>query len=358
MGLKQIQIDGFRNILSGHLGDFSKLNVVHGRNGSGKTSFLEAIYLAGMGQSFRTPNINKLINRDREWFRVVAQFQPDSQPVVNVGIERDRKKTVIKMGGKYLQRKSDLVRLLPIQLINPDSHHIMELGPKFRRQVIDWGVFHVEPQYLNILKNYMQHLKQRNSLVRRGAADAEIKAWTKGLVLAAAVLHRERMKFISLLDTTFRDTCHAFLDLPDLSLVYSRGWPEKDSYDDILARSLKSDRERGFTQYGPHRCDLTIKSNQSNVKEIVSRGQQKLLICALKIAQLKVIKQKTASQAVLLVDDLPAELDIDNRKILIRYISELPFQSFITTTDPKSLEGFCEQPRMFHVEQGAFSAQV
>lgn len=356
MGLSRIEILTFRNISGATLDGFSHTNVIFGKNGSGKTSFLEAIYFAGMASSFRSPNINKIISWDADLVRVLAFFSTDSSNSLQVGVERSRKKTQIRVSGKPVNKKSDLVRLMPLQLVDPDSHQIMDLGPRFRRQMIDWGVFHVEHRYIHILRHYMQHLRQRNHLLRIGASDLEISAWTQGLAEAGTELHKVREKFVLSLANRFSEVCQSLLDMKGLEISYNSGWAKNEDLLEVLNRTQGSDRERGFTQLGPHRCDLHIKLKQANAKEIISRGQQKLLICALKIAQMFVIEDITSRQGILLVDDLPAELDTDNRERLIAFISKLPYQSFITTTDPDSMAQTIGNPGMFHVEQGTLKS--
>ena len=129
-------------------------------------------------------------------------------------------------------------------------------------------------------------------------------------------------------------------------------WREGIDYLDYLAAQFESDRDRGFTQFGPHRADLRIRICAIDARDILSRGQQKLLVATLVLAQCRQLAQQDTS-AVILVDDLPAELDPEKRQALLRALEKTGAQVFVTGTEMGLFEGAnYSEAGVFHVEQG------
>jgi len=249
-----------------------------------------------------------------------------------------------------------LADTLPLQLINPDSFRLLEGAPKLRRQFLDWGVFHVEHRFMSAWQRLQQALRQRNSWLRHGTLDgASDAAWSRELSLASDEIDGYRRAYIQALKPVFETTLKALLDLDGLTLSYYRGWDKDRPLVDVLASSLERDRAMGHTQSGPQRADLRLKVGSHNAAEVLSRGQQKLVVCALRIAQGHLVSEAKRGQCIYLVDDLPSELDAQHRLALCRLLEQLNCQVFITCVDSTVLqEGWGEQTpvSMFHVEHG------
>lgn len=356
-GLEYLHTEGVRNLHSGEISGLSQVNVFHGANGSGKTSLLEAIFLLGHGQSFKTANIRKVINYDCDSLRVVGRLDRGEQGRFTIGIELGGSGNRIRAGGESLNRKSALVDLYPVQVINPDSHQILEMGPKLRRQVMDWGVFHVEHSYMDIWKTYIRNLKQRNHLLRSQSGDRLLHSWNQGIVEAALALTRLRIRYLQRLNPVFGAFINEFMDTGGFSLEYNQGWPRDRELEEVLDQRLAADRERGFTQSGPHRSDLNIVWDGRPARERVSRGQQKLVVTALKLAQLAILREHHPGPHCLLVDDLAAELDSQNRNKLLKFLQNLGVQTFITSTERELLKGLSGDAAMFHVKHGKITPE-
>ena len=353
MHLTHLEIHQVRNIQDVKIKPDIRCNYIFGDNASGKTSLLEAIYLLSIARSFRTTHIKHVISHDKQVLRVFARVNKenklDSTPV---GIERSFNKTRIRINGIDVKQISELTSLLPVQIINPDVHKLLEQGPKYRRQFIDWGVFHVEHDYLANWRAFHRVLQQRNAALRQHQSGKQISAWDKALVEEAMVITRCRQNYLAGLLPILQDYSQQLIQQQPV-LSYQQGWPTEESLHQLLVDSLPRDRERGHTQYGPHRAELVFKFNGVPAQEILSRGQTKLFISAMQLAQVSHLAREQGVQCVVMIDDLAAELDRSRRAALIDLLLSTQAQVFITVTEPSLLDIAPGQGhKMFHVEQG------
>ena len=306
--LARLSITSFRNIDEASFDLSPGFNLLHGNNGSGKTSVLEAIHLLGLGRSFRSHLQKPLIQHDKPHATVFGQTTDG----LSIGVQRpQRGAQSIKIGGRAAEGLAQLSRTLPLQLINPDTFQLLEGGPSERRQFLDWGVFHVEHLFIDYWRRARQALEQRNSLLRAEAPAAEIEPWTHELAGNAQHIDQCRRDYLALLNPELA-LCLDLIGSPNggrLEINYWRGWEEEPALFHQLQGSLGRDRKYGFTTIGPHKADLRFLLNGQDAAQLLSRGQLKLLICALKVVQARLLQQRTGSRCLLLVDDLPAELD-------------------------------------------------
>lgn len=217
-------------------------------------------------------------------------------------------------------------------------------------------MFHVEPRFLPAWQRLQKALRQRNSWLRHGTLDpASQAAWDRELCLASAEIDEYRRNYIKALKPVFERTLSELVELDGLTLSYYRGWDKDRELQEVLASSLLRDQQMGHTQAGPQRADLRLRLAANNAADILSRGQQKLVVCALRIAQGHLVSQARRGHCIYLVDDLPSELDDQHRRALCGLLEELRCQVFITCVDHELLrEGWqTETPvALFHVEQG------
>lgn len=352
MALTSIDVKQLRNIEHAKLNFSSGLNLIVGPNASGKTSLLEAIGLVCQGRSFRTARIDQLIRHDQDELIVVAEMQCGQKPS-RIGLSRGKRKTTVKMDGRLLSTATELASFIPFFVLRPESHELLDSGPQMRRQYLDWGVFHVKPQYIEVWKKYHRILRQRNISLRRQLAKNEVQAWDHSLVENATLLHQFRAEYINRLSPFLADYGHKLIgEAP--SFDYHPGWgidKEAPSLAQQLLDGYESDSERGYTRLGPHRADIKIKIHGKPVQNIYSRGQQKLLICAMTLAQL----QQHPENGILLVDDLPAELDPQKRQTLLELLSDINVQVFVTATEQTLVDiSAWPERKVFHVKHGSF----
>lgn len=354
MTLRSIEIHHVRNIETGQLTLDPAVNLVIGPNASGKTSLLEAISLVAQGRSFRTPRIDELKQHQQPVMMVVGHFSNDSQKTT-IGLSREARKTRVKLNGKHIAGTSEMQSILSLHVITPESHELLDKGPKLRRQYLDWGVFHVKHSYLDYWQRYHRILRQRNSSLRKHESTRQVQAWDKPLADEANQLHQYRLEYIEKLRPELVHFGRVLLDC-EPAFDYQPGWePDNGQYLEQLQASIEQDRERGYTRLGPHRADLSMKFQGKPVKSVFSRGQQKLLVCAMTLAQVRQLDDP----GLLLVDDLPAELDGVRREKLMQALKDTGAQVFVTATEA-SLVPLQIWPtrKVFHVKHGQIQEVV
>lgn len=357
MSLLRLTVTGVRNLHPVTLLPSPRINLLHGANGSGKTSVLEAIHLLGLARSFRSLRLQPVIQAEQPALTIFGEVQQHAGSVTNLGVGRERSGELqIRIDGQNARSAAQLAETLPLQLINPDSFRLLEGAPKIRRQFLDWGVFHVEPRFLGAWQRLQKALRQRNSWLRHGRLDAVAQAaWDRELCLASGEIDAYRRSYLQALKPIFESTLAQLLDLTGLTLSYYRGWDKDRELQEVLAGCIQRDMTLGHTQAGPQRADLRLRLDGHNAVDILSRGQQKLVVCALRIAQGHLLNQAQQGRCIYLVDDLPSELDERHRKSLCRLLEELQCQVFITCVEPHVLmDGWRKDTpvAMFHVEHG------
>lgn len=353
--VKTVFLSGFRNIVEERLDLSPHLNIFFGKNGSGKTSVLEALYVLSCGRSFRAIKLDSVVNVAAAEATVFIEAAGG----VRLGFTRSKTgENSLKLSGVIQSNWEAAARAIPTQVIDANSFALLEGGPRFRRQFLDWGAFHVEPEFVRSWRSLKKCLANRNSLLKRGVRDpAEIKIWTEKYVAAAASVDRARATYFD----GFRENFYSvYADLDPnfagrVELSYSRGWPSHDHLLDALAASYETDCRYGATQIGPQRADLLFRIGRDSVKEILSRGQQKVLVCALKIAQGRYFSESIGKECLYLVDDLPNELDADNSLNVLHKLMELKAQIFVTCVDSNDLLSAPSKKHkmsLFHMEHG------
>lgn len=360
MLVRRLDITGVRNITHASLSPLSAINIIFGRNGAGKTSVLETVSLLATGKSFRGHKLTPLIQHGQDSCVAFGEINLAGQGFQPVGVERSRRDSanaLIKVAGERIRSASVLAENLPMQVICADTFKLLEGAPAVRRQYLDWGVFHVEHQYYTLWKAARRCLKQRNHLLRHGKIDRQqLAVWTSEFADLGQRIDELRQQYIRQLKPVFEQTLAKLIDLDEVGLSYNRGWDKDLPLAEVLQQQATRDETQGFTGSGPHRADLRIRYQRANAADTLSRGQQKLVICALRVAQGYLLAQLVNKRCVYLIDDLPAELDGERRRALCELLEGLGSQVFITCVDPTDLRSCWSEAAdmaMFHVEQGA-----
>ena len=329
MPLRRVQVTDFRCLQSAALELDPRFTLISGANASGKTSLLEALYVLGRGRSFRTRRLEHLIRQGTEQFVVFGEVET-AERRVPLGVEGSTSGIRAKIAGAKASSLAELALLFPVQIIDPEVHHLIEEGPSRRRRFLDWGVFHVEQSFVSHWQRYRQALKQRNAALKSGQAPAVVGAWDGDLLQYGELLTRARAHYVDLLGKQAAIIGRNLLGM-ELVLSYRPGWARDQSFAEALTKSSAHDRLNGATQVGPHRAELGIRLDGMSVKDRISRGQQKLLAASLLIAQLKLFPEDASIQPSLLLDDPAAELDDDRLAGLIREVSAHSVQLIVTT---------------------------
>jgi DNA replication and repair protein RecF len=355
MSLLRLDITDFRNLETIKTDLLpAGFNLFYGKNGSGKTSLLEAVYYLSRGRSFRSAHNGYVIRHSSQKMSVFAHVQTADSRFVPAGIERSRNgETRTRVMGQDGVSATELVRLVPVLLMNSNSFSLLE-GPIFRRKYLDWGAFYVTPDFLRTWKQYERVLKQRNAALRERASKKEIETWTAELIKSAEQLDEMRRDFTQQLLPFLWDALAALITIPGLKLDFYPGWDQRLSFAEAITQSMDKDAYAGYTQIGPHRADFKITIGSTQAKDILSRGQQKLVVCAMICAQGAMLQQCIKRKPIYLVDDLPSELDSQSRSSLMTLLAKQEAQVFLTAIEHEDLcDSFASASmKMFHVEHG------
>lgn len=338
MKITKLQVHHFRNLWALEIYPKS-CNIILGQNGSGKTSILESIYLLSRGKSFRHHQPKNYITHG---FAKTVVFAKLDNTITNihetVAIEKQQDaSTQLRFQGQTIQTQSQITQRLPTLLFEPNNLNSLEIGSQSRREMLDWLVFHVEQGFYPHWVSYQRLLKQRNILLKQinhlsAFYQQEIMAWDNQLAQHAKVIHSLRESVLQKWQVSFAKQIQIFLPhyADKLRLRYSAGFDVALGLAQVLAERLPADMEMGYTRMGSHRMDMNVMLDLSQVDEqgnpykrtlpavdMLSRGEKKLLMLALRLSQLPLLNEVEKIPLVLL-DDITAELDNQALSVLLK----------------------------------------
>ncbi len=341
MILTKLDVSSFRNIENVSFEPHSSLNLITGKNGAGKSSILESIQSLSTGRSFRTFKSKELIQHGLESFAVTALFHdPVTSRDHRAGLQKKRDgSSELRLDFEPIGSISEITRLLPVKSLTPDSHKLIQDGPDERRQFLDWGVFHVEPLFFDVWRQFKRSLSQRNQLLRENSNAKEIESWNVVYLESALALDRYRRDYVVLLAEALNKRMATLESTFHVELSYRQGWSQDFDLSELLVRNLDYHRRMKTTTDGPHRSDMVVSTDKIPAKQVLSRGQQKVLVYLLHLSQLDLLREKQSRQAVVLCDDLTSELDTEHSQKLVQQLVDLNSQIFISGVELSVLEG-------------------
>lgn len=348
--LSQLRIHSLRNLTNSSLEPSQGINILTGDNGSGKTSVLEAIHMLAIGKSFRARSLKSVIQFGQSQLQVIAKTSKN----VPVGLQFSLDNGLsIRLNSAPLKRLSELAMQLPLQFIPANCHQFFEQGPRYRRQLLDWGLFHVEPSFNFHWQSYKKIIQQRNSALKQHKNTAEVQLWDNHLAShgeAITALRKVQLeKLLIEFERIFPRLCPLY-ENSSYELKYRSGWLKDEPLSMSLEKGIARDQQLGYTRSGSHAADWSFKINDCDPAEIFSRGQQKLFYLALCMAQAKITESVKQEKTILLLDDLNSELDKTHQLNVLNELELLPAQIFITATDIDNLNS--DGLALFHVKQG------
>lgn len=363
MFLESIKTCNFRNLKPTKINLSKDLTIISGNNAAGKSSIIEAIVFLLSGRSFRTTKQTTLITHNSEELSTFGQFSSGLR--VGIGINRVENKKTIKIDGKVIQSLSEIASIYPVQVLCPESYHLIDSGPLERRKYLDWLLFHVEHNYHKEWISFNRLLKQRNRCLKEQQQkrnNTALDVWDVQFIRYAEELTTKRSNILVRLTPLIIKTLNTltFECVEDLSFSYYSGYTGK------LKQRLRESRERdiavGSTQFGPHKADLKIKTKGRMVKDVLSRGQKKILINGLFISQTQELKNETSKDSLFIIDDFSSELDESNQTSLLAALrAQESVQIILSCLNPTMLKPLVKgynNVNMFHVEHGKITQDI
>ena len=358
MRLTRLEVRDLRILRSVSLRPHPTLNVIAGGNAAGKTSILEAIHVLGTGRSFRSRDVEPLVRWESTELSVFGEVLEPAGTLRRIGVVKGGPESRIRLDGQDVPGAAVVARLMPLAVFAPDSLEIVEGSPGQRRSLMDWALFHVEPEYGASILRCRRSLRQRNAALRSGSPRRSAAVWEHELCEEADCIDAWRAKYAEEVLPFVRETLARLTGVP-LQILYRRGWPAGESLADALDRTWAADAARGWTSHGPHLADLALQVSGHAARETLSRGEKKALAAAIMLGHVEYVRSTCSRQPVLLVDDFPSDLDARAREWLLEGIRATGCQSFLTVLEPSVLSlpagTACA---MFHVEQGCLTELV
>lgn len=351
MKLQRLEIQNLRVLRSLAVNPSPTLNLFVGPNGSGKTSLLEGIHVLGLGRSFRTRHINEAVAKESIGLVAFGELSLEDGRTVCIGVERQARVSRIRIDGQDVHRTSELARMMPLFMITPHGQWLLAEGAQQRRKLIDWTLFHVEPAYLAVLQRYHRVLRQRNAQLKQ-ASMAELAAWNRSVGQFGEAVHMFRKQYLDTLTPRFKGILDEFQQVP-VELAYEPGWDVTKTLHEALSETTGEARLRGYTTVGPHRADLQFRVGGTPAQRILSRGEGKLLILGFLLAQVDCVIGSVSKTPIVLVDDFPAELDVESRSRFMHSLAERRTQTFFTALSDAAIDvSHWQDAKQFHVKRG------
>jgi DNA replication and repair protein RecF len=344
MKIHRVAVEGWRNLEPLTLEVGPKLSVLYGDNGQGKSNLLEAVYFLATLRSFRTSRLEDLIQRGHPAGRAKAAVE-----VVHRGLERrfeveiGAKGRVARLDGKVVRGVAAALGAVSVVLFVPEDLLLPRAAPAARRRFLDMAVFNVERTYFGEASAFQKVLKSRNVLLRRGDPDPVLlDTYDQELARTGARVVVRRRALVAELAPRFADhfrALHSELPVamryrsdPDIAAAGDESSVEERLRAGLAARRALDERRR-TTGFGPHLDDLDIELDSAPARAHASQGQLRSLVLALKLAELTHVEARTGDAPVLLLDDVPSELDPVRRRLLFEAIAPLACQTLITVTE-------------------------
>lgn len=379
--LKSLNILNYRNIREASLEFAPKLNCFVGLNGQGKTNVLDAIYLLSFAKSAFTAQDSLNITHGEEMALVQGVYKGQSDEVqgtkdfvISCGLRKGVKKQFRKDKKDY-PRLIDHIGLIPLVMVCPADHQLIEEGSDERRRFMDVVISQLDRKYLDCLTKYNALLKQRNALLKQladkypsplqgeseGAALLEVLEWQ--MVEPAEYIFRARTEFFEQFEPYFAKTYAQISGSAEIPhLRYVSQLQDRDLRE-AYVKTRQRDLILGWTSQGPHKDDLDMRLGEYPLKQVGSQGQQRSFVLAMKLAQSLYISnsqssivQSSMSKPILLLDDIFDRLDNERVERIVAMVQSEEFgQIFITDTDRQHLTDIVcpsRDAKIFHVENG------
>ncbi|MDU2558985.1 MAG: DNA replication/repair protein RecF [Anaerococcus prevotii] len=354
MRIKDLRLNNFRNYFYENV-EFNKdSNIFIGDNAQGKTNLLESVYYLANASSFKKIRDKDIIRFSQSQMKLAGTIRK-GRSFKEVFIEvKDNDKSIFVNGVKYDRRK-DLRSLFKIVLFTPEDLGIIKDGPNRRRDLIDEIIEEIDLSYKANKRDYDKILYQRNKLLKKQNAPyfkEQLEAFDKSLTKLSYKIYKTRSKFIKIIDkfaSEFQSSLTANKEELKLSYKADIEASTLTEYEEIFRSARDLDFKYLTSQRGIHRDEIEISINGKNTKSFASQGQQRSAILNIRLAEVRLIKEVTGDEAVILFDDVFSELDEKRSMFLLENLKG--FQTIITATNTKSLE-YVDREKISYILDG------
>lgn len=366
MRVTRLRLADMRRFEAAELEPGPGLNLITGDNGAGKTTLLEALHLMAYGRSFRGRVRDGLIRREAPALEVFIEWQEGEGAGARArraGLRHSGSVWTGRLDGHDVGHLGELCAALAVVSFEPGSHALVTGGSEARRRLLDWGLFHVEPDFLALWRRYARALKQRNALLKQRVPGGQLEPWEHELATAGEAMTRRRDAHLAGWAPLFADAVARLLPAAGVAaLAFVPGWRRDElPLADALLLSRERDLTAGFTTVGPHRADWRIDYADIPGRDALSRGQAKLSALALLLSQAEHHARLRGAWPVVSLDDLASELDRSHQQRVLEWLLRTGAQLFVTGTEaPPALEAVAGRFSLsrFHVEQGRLQPEA
>ena len=357
MKIELLKLLNFRNYQKLEMKFHPSLNIIYGKNGSGKTNLVEAIYVLGLTRSFRLSQEKTLILDGALSTKVEGVINNRYKTLYTVLLNKEAKK--VKINDNKVAKLSDYISKITIVLFHPDDLRFIKDTPSTRRKNLNISISEMNLEYLRVLNTYNKLLKQRNAylkqmLVNHHETSDYLDILTSKLVDAGMYIYDKRKKFLQQVNSYLNSFYHKITGLDELIINYSCTYEGKNKEEilNLMQKNLSKDLMLGKTSIGIHGDDLAFLLDGKNLKEYGSEGQQKNAIIAYKFSELEIFKEKTGFYPIFILDDLFSELDQEKVLNILKLLKS-EIQTFITTTNLDILSfSSIHSYKQIHIEDG------
>ncbi len=342
MNITKIELINFRNYNKKKLDKFSNLNIIIGKNGIGKTSIIESIYIGSLAKSFKTNNELSIIKKGENFFKIKI-FCYDYGIKKKLELIYDKLGTKTKVNSFSQKKLSNFISQYTVILLSPDELKLIKSAPSIRRNYFNIELSQLNKQYLNILNIYNNLIKNKNEYLRRINYNKTIdndyldildeKISEEGLKI-----YNFRLDYINKINKYINQIFINFCKKGNLYLKYVSDFDvkKKEEILNMIIKNRPKEIKIAMSNFGIHRDDIVFMYNNYDAKEYCSQGIQKLIILAMKLAEIMIFLKDYNIKPILLLDDLFSELDEKNRNNIFKSLNN-DIQIFITTTDLKNI---------------------
>jgi DNA replication and repair protein RecF len=329
MFVKKIKTNNFKNLSDIEISPHKGFNLLLGDNAQGKTNILENIFLMTGCKSFRTRREKDFPRFGESFFETFLEFE-NTERVQKIEYRFRKEPKIeknIKLNGVKLCGKLPLFEAFKCILFLPDDTEIINNSPSFRRYFIDYGIACLNPTYNSVLIRFNNVLKTRNEVLKKLDNPSLLEVYDNELVKYGVKIYNYRKRYIEILKPIVKDLYSLISKNEELNVSYNPN-VTAEKYAEKLHSNIQNDIRLGFTNVGVNKDDVSVNIGGKSARDFASTGQRKSAALVLKLAQSKILSEKSGDTPIILLDDVMAELDENRRELIYDVVSGC--QCFVT----------------------------